>query len=96
MSINTESLRCPQCHGPMEEGCVPAANGLLWVRGRMIGENAMAEDLPGTHAVMRPNRLEAWRCRKCQLVTFRYGKPLEARGDVQRRQEQIEEGSAGS
>jgi hypothetical protein len=69
-------IRCPQCHSPMEEGCLPVAGGMHWVRGRGQAKT-LTENIPGTHAVMRTNRLEAWRCRKCQLVTFRYGRSIE-------------------
>jgi hypothetical protein len=57
----------------MTEGMLPISNGLTWVRGRGKDAATFAEDLPGTHAVLRPNRLDAWRCSQCKLVLFRYG-----------------------
>ena len=67
-------MRCPECHALMEEGLLPVSEGMHWVRGRSpSGSGAMAEDVPGTHAVMRPNRMEGYRCKKCHLILFRYG-----------------------
>ncbi len=43
----------------------------------------MSEDVPGTHAVMRPNRMEGWRCKKCHLILFRYGQSWEANKKAQ-------------
>ena len=75
----------------MEEGLLPVAHGMHWMRGRPTGGNAgagaMAEDVPGTHAVMRPNRMEGWRCKKCHLILFRYGQSWEANKKAQMRQE---------
>ncbi len=58
---------------------LPVDQGLHWVRGREGGTRSFAEDVPGTHAVMRPNRMEAWRCRRCKLIVFRYGESLDTR-----------------
>jgi hypothetical protein len=68
----------------MEEGNLPVSAGLLWVRGHSEDSGAFAEDIPGTHAVLRTNRLEAWRCRKCFLIAFRYGRPLESKPDFRK------------
>ena len=77
-------MRCPECNALMEEGLLPVSDGLHWVRGRKPGGGAaMAEDVPGTHAVMRPNRMEAWRCKKCHLILFRYGESWEANKKAQ-------------
>ena len=66
-------MRCPECNALMEEGLLPVSEGMHWVKGRTSGGGGLAEDVPGTHAVMRPNRMEACRCRKCHLILFRYG-----------------------
>lgn len=71
-------MNCPQCHGLMEDGSLPVGEGLHWLRWRE-GLGDFAEHIPGTHAVMRPNHLEAWRCKKCLLILFRYGKALESK-----------------
>ena len=63
----------------MEDGAVPLSEGLHWLRRRK-GQHDFAEDLPGTHAILRQNHLEAWRCKRCQLVLFRYGKAIELKG----------------
>lgn len=84
-------MRCPECNVLMEEGLLPVADGLHWLRGRPTGggggAGGMAEDVPGTHAVMRPNRMEGWRCKKCHLILFRYGQSWEANKQAQMRQE---------
>lgn len=80
-----DALRCPACGAGMEEGAVSVSHGLKWRRMRGSDMADMVEDLPGTHAIMRPNHLLAWRCKKCKLVTVQYGKPLEQHPVVQRR-----------
>lgn len=83
-------MRCPECNALMEEGLLPVSDGLHWLRGRPTGGSGvvgMAEDVPGTHAVMRPNRMEGWRCKKCHLILFRYGQSWEANKQAQMRQE---------
>lgn len=81
-----------------EEGLLPVAHGMHWLRGRPTqgagGAGGMAEDVPGTHAVMRPNRMEAWRCKKCHLILFRYGQSWEANKKAQMRQEAEAPGAA--
>jgi len=69
----------------MSEGLLPVSDGLHWLRGRKPGNTGMAEDIPGTHAVMRPNRMEGWRCKKCHLVLFRYGQSWDANKEAQMR-----------
>lgn len=76
-------MRCPECNATMEEGLLPVSDGLHWSRGRATGGSGMAEDVPGTHAVMRPNRMEGWRCKKCHLILFRYGQPWETNKKAQ-------------
>lgn len=71
-----KTLRCPQCHARMTPGVLPVASGLNWLPWSPNATPAMAESLPGTHAVMRPNRLPAWRCRACELVLFKVGHKL--------------------
>lgn len=58
----------------MQDGYLPVNDGLVFVRGDGNAANSFAEDLPGTHAVMRTNRLLAWRCKACHLVMFKYGR----------------------
>jgi hypothetical protein len=72
-SIQTgDRVHCPQCHGTMRGGFVAIEQGLRWVRRSDAGQD-FVEHVPGTHAVMRANRLPAWRCTRCKLITFRYG-----------------------
>ncbi len=77
-----EPIRCPECRGWMNPGYVAVSQGLNWMRRAEGSFNDFAETIPGTHAVLRPNRLPAWRCTACNLVTFRFGH------DVHRQQDQ--------
>ncbi len=87
-------MRCPECHALMEEGLLPISDGLHWVRGRKPSASIMAEDVPGTHAVMRPNRMEGWRCKKCKLILFRFGESWEANKKAQMQHAAEEAGAA--
>ena len=77
---NHDSLRCPECRQWMTVGYVSVSQGRSWMRRAEGPLGDFAETIPGTHAVLRPNRLPAWRCPACQLVTFRFGH------DVQRQE----------
>ncbi|QDU71159.1 PF20097 family protein [Mucisphaera calidilacus] len=68
-----EVVRCPKCHARMQPGVLPVSGGIGWLPWSPSATMSMSESLPGTHAVMRPNRLPGWRCRACELVLFRYG-----------------------
>lgn len=68
------SLRCPHCHALMQTGFLPASTGMHFIRGDGKAASQFAEDLPGTHAIMRSNRLLAWRCKRCEVVLFKYGR----------------------
>jgi hypothetical protein len=62
----------------MTDGYVPAQRGIFFHRK---GENTeqlfdFAEALPATSAWLRRAKLEAYLCKKCNLVIFRYGKAL--------------------
>lgn len=71
-----EVFRCPKCHSRMQPGVLPVSSGLSWLPWSPTATPSMAQSLPGTHAVMRPNRIPAWRCSRCELVMFRYGHKL--------------------
>jgi len=73
---NEKSLRCPACKAVMEEGVMPSEAGLRWLRRTRTGTTDFAESIPNTMAILRPNRLVAWRCKACELVLFHYGKPM--------------------
>jgi hypothetical protein len=87
-------MRCPECNATMEDGLLPVSNGMHWVRGRKPGGGGMAEDVPGTHAVMRPNRMEGYRCKKCHLILFRYGESWDANKKAQMHAAAAEQESA--
>lgn len=74
MSTPHDALRCPACKTLMQDGYLPCSDGLHFIRGDGNAASSFAEDLPGTHAVMRTNRLLAWRCKPCGMVVFKYGR----------------------
>ena len=74
MAETHDPLRCPRCKSLMQTGFLPVSGGMHFIRGDGKAASQFAEDLPGTHAVMRSNRLLAWRCKQCEIVVFRYGR----------------------
>ena len=74
MAETHDSLRCPHCHALMQTGFLPTSTGMHFIRGDGNASSQFAEGLPGTHAIMRSNRLLAWRCKACQVVVFKYGR----------------------
>ncbi|MEM9108498.1 MAG: PF20097 family protein [Planctomycetota bacterium] len=74
MGETHDPLRCPQCHAVMQTGFLPVSQGMHFIRGDGKAASHFAESLPGTHAVMRTNRLLAWRCKQCELVVLKYGR----------------------
>jgi len=71
------AVRCPMCHARMTEGFIPTGGGMHWLRRRDASGVEFAESLPGTFAWFRRTRLPAWRCKKCELVLFRYGRHIQ-------------------
>ena len=71
-------MRCPECHGPMQNGYIPTGGGIMWFG---VGDDpdriSFARGLPGTSSSFRRAKLEAYRCVKCKLVTFRYDQQVE-------------------
>ena len=74
MAETHDPLRCPYCHSQMQTGFLPTSTGMHFIRGDGKAASQFAEDLPGTHAIMRSNRLLAWRCKACEVVLFKYGR----------------------
>jgi hypothetical protein len=58
----------------MQTGFLPTSQGMHFIRGDGKAASHFAESLPGTHAIMRTNRLLAWRCKACEIVLFKYGR----------------------
>jgi len=69
-----ERLRCPQCQQTMQTGFLPVSQGMHFIRGDGKAASHFAEDIPGTHAIMRTNKLPAYRCKSCELILFQYGR----------------------
>jgi hypothetical protein len=74
MQSPTDIMKCPTCHAAMQQGFLPVEGGMHFVRGDGRSASSFAEDVPGTHSVLRSNRLLAWRCKGCKLILFRYGR----------------------
>ncbi len=74
MSDTHAQLRCPSCQAVMQTGFLPTSQGMHFIRGDGRSASHFAEGLPGTHAIMRTNKLLAWRCKACEVVVFRYGR----------------------
>lgn len=69
-----DPMRCPHCKTLMQTGFLPTSRGMHFIRGDGKAASQFAEDLPGTHSIIRTNRLLAWRCKKCEVVLFKYGR----------------------
>ena len=70
--------RCPRCTNTMEPGFLPTGGGMHWFRRNDSNAGVgFAESIPGTFSWMRRARLPAWRCKKCQLIAFRYGAEIQ-------------------
>ncbi len=82
-----EALRCPQCRQWMQPGFVAVSQGLLWLRNPESATVDFAENLPGTNAIMRANRLPGWRCLSCELVLLRYGRTVHKHLPIPKREE---------
>lgn len=74
MSDAHDPLLCPHCHALMQTGFIPVSRGMVFIKGDGKAAHHFAEGLPGTHAIMRTNKLLAWRCKACEFVVFRYGR----------------------
>ena len=74
MAETHDPLRCPHCKSLMQTGFLPTSTGMHFIRGDGKAASNFAENLPGTHAIMRTNRLLAWRCQACEIVLFKYGR----------------------
>ncbi|MEM7682747.1 MAG: PF20097 family protein [Planctomycetota bacterium] len=72
-----DRARCPGCNAYMASGYLSVSQGLRFIRNHDHRNTPMAEHLPGTHAVLRSNRLPAWKCAACEAVLFRYGRKLQ-------------------
>ncbi|MEX0886736.1 MAG: PF20097 family protein [Phycisphaeraceae bacterium] len=71
-------MRCPGCKSAMEPGYLPTGGGMHWFRRTATATGvAFAESIPGTFSWLRRARLPAWRCKKCQFITFRYGAQIQ-------------------
>ncbi|MEO0514534.1 MAG: PF20097 family protein [Planctomycetota bacterium] len=79
-----DPIRCPECRQRMTSGHVAVSQGLHWMRRAEGPYGDFAENIPGTHSVLRANRLPAWRCSACQLITFRFGHDVQRQEAIRR------------
>jgi uncharacterized protein with PIN domain len=65
-----EAKKCPKCGGELEKGVMQASFVVFW------NKDDIEEHLTSVWRLSRRNTLEsqAWRCKKCQLAIFYYGK----------------------
>jgi hypothetical protein len=67
-------MKCPECGGEMEDGYIPLLRGIHWrEKGEPIGLAPAWGGLPETGVVWSRKKLQAFRCRNCELVCFQYG-----------------------
>jgi hypothetical protein len=72
---------CPLCGSKMEKGVIGVGRGIVWSKEK---HTTIWKRLFGNDIIVRAGwaaaNLEAYRCRKCKLVIFRYGEanPAEA------------------
>jgi hypothetical protein len=60
----------------MEEGYLPLVSGIQWRKGsEPIGLPHALKGLAGTVGWRGRPRLHAFRCSRCEIVSFQYGKP---------------------
>lgn len=80
----------------MTPGHVAVSRGLHWMRRAEGPYGDFAENIPGTHSVLRANRLPAWRCSGCQLITFRFGHDVQRQEAIRRGTTPASPGSAST
>lgn len=74
MDVDGKRLTCPECGGEMAEGYLALLAGLHWREpGEPIGVPHALSGLPGTVGWRARPRLHAFRCRACDIITFKYG-----------------------
>jgi hypothetical protein len=74
MQVASRSVPCPVCGAAMAEGYLPLLAGLHWRElGQPIGLPHALSGLPGTVGWRGRPLLHAFRCARCEVITFRYG-----------------------
>jgi len=68
-------MACPRCGAPMGEGYLVTSQGIHWRDvGQPIALPSALGGLPGTFEWRKRARPHAYRCGKCEIVTFQYGR----------------------
>lgn len=67
-------MHCPECDADMEEGYLPMNRGIYWRNlDEPVGMPTLFSGLPGTISWLRRQRLHAYHCKICKIITFKYG-----------------------
>lgn len=75
ISVAKDKIICPECLIEMEEGYIPGVGGINWRKRKdPIGLPNMLTGLPGTVFWFKRPILHAFKCKKCSVVIFKYGK----------------------
>lgn len=71
----SEVKKCPKCGGELESGFIHATRGLFWdtKKQRLVFNTFTGTLISGWSGFTMP-QARAWRCKKCELVVFLYGK----------------------
>ena len=71
----SEMKKCPKCGGELEKGVMQASEVVFWNKDNME-EHWTAMTVIGAALGRTGITLESqtWRCKKCQLAIFLYGK----------------------
>jgi phage FluMu protein Com len=67
----SEDKKCPKCGGELEEGFIHAPRGIYWDTEEHKWHVYTSEALISMWSWTMP-RVQAWRCRKCNLIIFGY------------------------
>ena len=70
-----DSVQCPECNEKMTEGYLPMGLGVTWRNiNQPVGIPTIFSGLQGTVLWFKRPKLHAYRCKKCKIVIFKYGK----------------------
>jgi hypothetical protein len=74
----SEAKKCPECDAEMEKGYVNSQRQLFWDTEMHEGIFQIAGGERLIPIGLGIKNLEAYRCVKCRLILFRYGKKTES------------------
>ncbi len=75
MGLDESVVTCPRCKNLMTEGYMPIVGGVAWRdKDEPIGIPTMFSGLPGTTFWIKRPLPHAFHCKRCEIITFKYGK----------------------